>query len=316
VDAVQPPRPDRPVGAAARPRRRKAWPISALLLVSALCGACGSGDGAAKHAVGAGEVDPRARALLPAAVLQRGTLSVAMDPTYAPDEFAQPDGTLGGMDVDLVRALGVKLGLAVELDSVPFHAILAGVQQGKYDMGVSSITDTTRREELGDFVTYFEAGSSLIVPAGNPLGLFPDDDTLCGRRVAAQQGTIEVDPVLSSRSAHCVADGLPAIHTVVVAAEADARQAMLSGAADAMVEDSPVAVYEAARSTGRVQISGDPIDKAPYGLALPKEDKAMDDAVLTAVQDLIADGEYARILAKWGLTSGTVPAATLDGAID
>lgn len=153
------------------------------------------------------------------------------------------------------------------------------------------------------------------MPAGNPLGLSPDEDTLCGHRVAAQQGTIEVDPVLSSRSAHCVADGLPAVQTVVVAALADARQAVLSGAADAMAEDSPVAVYEAARSPGRLQISGDPIGEAPYGLVLPKEDEAMDGAVLAAVQDLIADGEYPRILAKWGLTSGAVPAAKLDGAI-
>jgi polar amino acid transport system substrate-binding protein len=263
-----------------------------------------------------GAVDLAARALLPPDIAALGTLRIAMDPTYPPDEFAQPDGGIGGMDVDLVRAVGAKLGLTVVLVPVPFHAILAGVQQGKYDMGVSSITDTTRREELGDFVTYFEAGSALIVEAGDPLSLFPDDESLCGHRVAAQEGTIEVDPVLSSRSAHCVADGLPPITTVVVATEGDARQTLLDGRADAMVEDVPTAALEATRSAGRLQVAGDPIDRAPYGFALPKEDKAMDAAVLTATQDLLENGEYSKILTRWGLTMGAVKAAALDGAIN
>ena len=243
-------------------------------------------------------------------------LTIATDPTYPPDEFRQSDGTLVGMDVDLARAVGAKLGVRVQFTQVQFRDILAGVQQGEYDIGVSSITDTTRREELGDFVTYFQAGSSLLVRSGNPLTLYPDDESLCGHRVAAQDGTVEVDPVLTSRSAQCVADGLRPITAVVVAAEADARTALLSGRADAMVEDAPIALYETAHSNGVLQIAGDQIDKAPYGFALAKEDKPMDDAVLRAMQDLIDDGEYETILWRWGLTAGRVPAATLDGAIN
>lgn len=298
-----------------------ARPVRVLLAaVVALAGAtsCASASTSTGHRppVGAGAVDHDARAMLPPDIAARGTLSIAMDITYPPDEFRLPDGSIGGMDVDLVRAVGAKLGLTVVPVPVPFHAILAGVQQGKYDVGVSSITDTTRREELSDFVTYFETGSSLIVGAGNPLALFPDDESLCGHRVAAQEGTIEVDPVLSSRSAQCVADGLPPIRTVVVPTEADARRTLLAGGADAMVEDAPIAAYEAARSAGSLQTVGDPIDRAPYGFALPKEGKAMDNAVLTAMQDLIDNGEYAAILKHWGLTSGAVKAATLDGAIN
>jgi polar amino acid transport system substrate-binding protein len=302
------------VNAAARRRRTRA--VIALAVAAGLTAACASPGSRHRQPVAAGAVDPAARALLPPDIAALGTLRIAMDPTYPPDEFAQPDGSIGGMDVDLVRAVGAKLGLTAVLVPVPFHAILAGVQQGKYDMGVSSITDTTRREELGDFVTYFEAGSALIVRSGNPLSLFPDDESLCGHRVAAQEGTIEVDPVLSSRSAHCVADGLPPITTVVVATEGDARRTLLDGQADAMVEDAPIAAFEANRSDGRLQLAGDPIDRAPYGFALPKEGRAMDAAVLTAMQDLVENGEYTEILTRWGLTSGAVKAATLDGAIN
>jgi polar amino acid transport system substrate-binding protein len=286
---------------------------------------CGSSSGSGSRSaagggvaggVGVGQVDPDARAQVPAPILTRGVLTIATDPTYPPDEFRLADGTLVGMDVDLARAVGAKLGVNVLFTQVQFRDILAGVQQGEYDIGVSSITDTTRREELGDFVTYFQAGSSLLVRAGNPLSLYPDDESLCGHRVAAQEGTIEVDPVLTSRSTHCVADGLPPITPVVVAAEADSRTAVLSGRADAMVEDAPIALYETAHSKGLLQIAGDQIDQAPYGFALAKEDKPMDNAILRAMQDLIDDGEYATILSRWGLKAGGVAAATLDGAVN
>jgi polar amino acid transport system substrate-binding protein len=303
-----------------RPRRRPAIRVLTLLVALAcgpvLAAGCGSGGARSVPAVGAGQVDPAARAQLPPEILARGVLTIATDPTYPPDEFRLADGTLVGMDVDLARAVAAKLGVSVLFSQVQFRDILAGVQHGQYDIGVSSVTDTTRREELGDFVTYFQAGSSLLVRTGNPLTLYPDDESLCGHRVAAQDGTVEVDPVLSSRSAQCVADGLQPITPVVVAAEADSRQALLSGRADAMVEDAPIALYETAHSDGLLQIAGDQIDKAPYGFALAKEDKPMDNAILRAMQDLIDDGEYAAVLSHWGLTAGAVPAATLDGAIN
>jgi len=300
----------------ARPALRGAA-AAVLALAAGLTAACGFGPGSgAKAVIAVGALDPAARSLLPPDILTRGTLTVATDPTYPPDEFRDAHGTLVGMDVDLARAVAAKLGVSVVFTPVQFRDILAGVQQGEYNLGVSSITDTTRREELGDFVTYFQAGSSLMVRSGNPLALYSDDESLCGRRVAAQDGTIEVNPVLSSRSAQCVADGLPAIDTVVVATEAEARQAVLTGQADAMFEDTPIAVYEASHSGGRLQISGDPIDPAPYGFALAKEDNAMDGAIRTAMQDLIDNGEYKTILTRWGLAAGAVSAATLDGAIN
>jgi len=294
--------------------RRLGAVVSALALIAGPA-ACARQD-THRRTVAVGAIDQSARAMLPPQITARGTLIIATDPTFAPDEFTQPDGSIGGMEVDLIRAVTAKLGLTASLTPTPFHTILAGVQQGKFDLGVSSMTDTTRREELGDFITYFQAGPMLIVRTGNPLDLFPDDESLCGHRVAAQQGTIEVDPVLSSRSAQCLTDGLPAITTVVVATVGDALKALLSGRADATLQDTPIAAYQTTHSDGQLQTAGDPIDPAPYGFALPKEDDALDSAMLTATQDVIDDGEYTTILKRWGLTNGAITTATLDGAIN
>ena len=220
------------------------------------------------------------------------------------------------MDVDLARAVGAKLGVRVRFTQVQFRDILAGVQQDEYDIGVSSITDTTRREELGDFVTYFQAGSSLLVRSGNPLTLYPDDESLCGHRVAAQDGTVEVDPVAvlpvgevrRRRPApdHPGRGGRRGRRPHRPAQRPRGRDGR--GRTDRLVRDGAFRRSSADRRR--------PDRQGSYGFALAKEDKPMDDAILRAMQDLIDDGEYATILSHWGLTAGRVQAATLDGAIN
>lgn len=135
--------------------------------------------------------DPAAIALLPASVKSAGTLTVAADASYAPDEFLAGDGkTVIGMDADLAKALGTELGLKVTVSNVSFDAIIPALQDGRYDLGMSSFTDTADREGSVNFVTYFSAGTSFYVAANGG----PDIETLsdlCGHTVAVEAGTTE-----------------------------------------------------------------------------------------------------------------------------
>ena len=73
------------------------------------------------------------------------------------------------MDADLAKALGAVLGLKVKVVNATFDAIIPGLAAGKYDLGMSSFTDTKAREKVVDFVTYFSAGTSFYVKAsGGP----------------------------------------------------------------------------------------------------------------------------------------------------
>src|SRR6201999_4310219 len=107
---------------------------------------------------------------VPAAIKSKGTLTVAADATYAPDEFIDKDGkTVIGMDADLAQALGKALGLKVNVENPSFDGIIPGLASGKYDLGMSSFTDTKEREKTVDFVTYFLAGTSFYEKAsGGP----------------------------------------------------------------------------------------------------------------------------------------------------
>jgi len=98
-------------------------------------------------------------ALVPAALKSKGTLTVAADATYAPNEFIAPDGhTVIGMDADLMQAIATAMGLKIKIVNATFDSIIPGLASGKYDVGASSFTDTKEREKTVDFVDYLTAG--------------------------------------------------------------------------------------------------------------------------------------------------------------
>src|SRR5439155_14791692 len=94
------------------------------------------------------------------------TLIVAADASYAPNEFIGPDGhTVVGMDPDLAKALAGVMGVKVKVVNATFATIIPGLSSGKYDLGMSSFTDTKARQKVVDFVTYFSAGTAFYVKA-------------------------------------------------------------------------------------------------------------------------------------------------------
>ena len=107
---------------------------------------------------------------VPAAMKTKGTLNVATEAQYAPNEFIAPDGhTVIGMDADLMHALGAVMGLKVDMINSNFETIIPGLAAGRYDVGASSFTDTKEREKTVDFVDYFSAGISFYAKASaNP----------------------------------------------------------------------------------------------------------------------------------------------------
>ena len=106
-------------------------------------------------------------------VKKNGKIVVATDASYAPNEFKQ-NGQVVGFDVDMANGIAKKLGVTADVQDVKFDNILPALQAKKYDISLSSFTDNKQREQSFDFVTYFSAGTGLMVKAGNPLKLSPD----------------------------------------------------------------------------------------------------------------------------------------------
>ncbi len=285
----------------------------AMSLVIALLGAgCGSSTstGTGSSASPSGKVGSIA-AQVPAAVKAKGTLTVAADATYAPNEFIGPDGhTVVGMDADLAKAIGQVLGLKINMVNATFDTIIPGLASGKYDLGMSSFTDTKERQKTVDFVTYFIAGTSFYVKTSGG----PDIMSLaglCGHKVAVEKGTTQAADV-QAQEPKCKSAGNPV--TVEIFNDQNAvNLALSSGRADVAMADSPVAAYQVKQSNGTFKLSGKEYGTAPYGIAIPKN-SGMAKPILAAVEHLMANGTYLKILTKWGIQSGAISNPKINGA--
>jgi polar amino acid transport system substrate-binding protein len=251
-------------------------------------------------------------ATVPASVKAKGTLNVALDATYPPDEFIAPDGsTIVGMDADLATAITQVLGLKAKMVNATFSTIIPGIQSGKYDLGASSFTDTIARQKVVDFVDYFTAGEGFYVKSGSPLA-FNGLTTLCGHSVAVESGTVEQTDA-QAQAKTCTKNNKGAVTVLTFGNQSQGNLAVSSGRADVGFADSQVAGYIVATSNGVFQNSGTAFSVAPYGLALPKGN-GMAVPVQSAVNLLIGNGVYSQILTKWGVQSGAVTSSVVNGA--
>jgi polar amino acid transport system substrate-binding protein len=256
--------------------------------------------------------DAAIAATVPAAIKSKGSLTIASDATYAPDEFIAPDGsTIVGMDADLANAIGQILGLKVNLVNATFDTIIPGLQSGKYDMGDSSFTDTLARQKVVDFVTYFTAGEGFYVKSGSSVSV-NGLGTLCGHTVAVESGTTEETDAKSQAKA-CTKAGKATVTVLAYGNQGQANLAVSSGRAQIGFVDSQVAAYIVVTSHGAFSNSGTAFEVAPYGLALPKSN-GMAQPVQAAVNQLISNGVYNQILTKWGVQAGAVTSAQINGA--
>ncbi len=251
-------------------------------------------------------------ALVPAAIKSRGTLTVAADATYAPNEFIAPDGhTVIGMDADLMQALGTEMGLNVNIVNATFDSIIPGLAAGKYDIGASSFTDTKEREKTVDFVDYFSAGISLYAKASASPAVKTVED-LCGKTVSVEKGTTEEEEV-TAQGKKCTKAGKKSVTALVYPTQNEANLAISSGRAELGMADSPVAAYQVKQSGGTFKLVGETYGAAPYGLAIPKK-SGMTAPILAGVKALIANGEYMKILTKWGVQAGAITTPVINGA--
>jgi polar amino acid transport system substrate-binding protein len=242
-------------------------------------------------------------AKLPAKVKSAGTIVIGTDASYAPNEFLAGNGkTVQGMDVDLFNAVAAKFGVKTEWQPADFTSIITGVQGKKYDIGISSFTVNADRKKQVTMVSYFSAGTQWATAKGNPKGV--DIDKPCGKTIAVQTGTVQESDDLPIRQKECEAGNK--IKILSYKGQDQATAAVVSGKADAMLADSPVAAYAVKQAGGKLQALGDVYEAAPYGYVLPKSESAFGAAIVTALKELNTDGTYKQVLTKWGVQAGAI----------
>lgn len=265
------------------------------------------------------------RAKLPHAVRAAGVLKIGSNLNYAPVDFKDQNSAPAGLDPDLATALGNYLGLRVQFVDMPFDKLIPAVQAKQIDLAMSAVIDTQQRQngtdDSGqqanpgvDFVDYFVTGTSILVKNGNPVGINSLDD-LCGHTVAVQRGTIQAE-IAQRQAPACDRISKP-LRIDLLDTDDQALSEVAAGTAVADLNDYPIAAYNtrSAQAGTRFQLTGGQLEPGPYGLTLNKTESALRDVLAKALDQLILDGEYDKILDKWNAHPGAVQSAVVNGGL-
>ena len=244
-----------------------------------------------------------------------GRLTVCSDLPYPPQEYFDANGDPTGADIDLAAEIANRLGLKVAVENTVFDTIIAALQGSKCDMIISAMDIRPDRLKQVAMVPYFKSGQGFVVAKGNPDGIKTTLD-LCGKSVAVESGTSEFDHLNGTGSykaadgldGQCTAAGKGKIDIQPFAKDSDAALALQSGKVSAYFTDLPVAtnyvlqqptIYEAA-----------PMNLSPVtqGIALSNDtSKApLVAGVKAALQSMMDDGTYLKILTKYSLQTGAI----------
>ena len=210
-----------------------------------------------------------------------------------PNEFFDTDNTtIIGMDIDLGHAIGKLEGVQWNFVNAGFDSIIPGIQSGKYQVGMSSFTDTQgARDRSSTSTPTSSAGTSFYIGANEAKLERRRSRRPLRALVGVEKGTTQLDDT-TAQSKKCTSAGKPAVKISAFPDQNGANEALAAGRVQIVMADSPVAAYAVKQSNGKFVLSGTPYGEAPYGIAFPKDNPDLTKASLAALQKLIANGTY------------------------
>ncbi|MEV1022709.1 ABC transporter substrate-binding protein [Streptomyces sp. NPDC050264] len=291
----------------------------ALITVAALgltaCGSGGAGDDAApaaaknatiptKDVVSAVTKDPAAAKLLPADVRKSGSLKIAVSVGGSPPNSTYlPDGkTIVGQDIDFANAVAKVLGIKLNQEVAGFEAILPALDSGKYDLGTGNFGVTDERRKTIDFVTYINDGQGFAVRKDSDLKKVTDLKQLCGLNVATGAGTT-FEATLEENKGICKEAGKKAYDVKTYAESSAVWSSLQQGRSDVVMSTINGLRYAVDQQEGLKFLNE--FHRLDVGFAF-KKGTPLAPAFRAAVNKLIANGTYAKILKKWGTTASAV----------
>jgi polar amino acid transport system substrate-binding protein len=276
-----------------------------LLSATALIGHCA-------HAA-----DAKLHDMLPARIKDAGVVHVASDYPFPPYEYTDANKQLTGFEYDLSQAAGDLLGVKMEWQQQPFDGILPGLAAGNYDLAWSSITDQKKRQKIVDFVDYAISQGGILTKKGSSIKGKGD---LCGLKISTQKGsTGEQD--IKDVSAKCVEMGKQPAEAALFPSSTASQLAIKSGLADASLNDAASLAYIAqtvddGKTFDYVVYTDFDNPRFPLGVAVPKDDPQLRDALQATLQALVDNGTYARIMEKYDLKPLMLDKITVNAAVD
>jgi polar amino acid transport system substrate-binding protein len=291
---------------------------TALLLALAGCGAEPQAKAATETGVNTSAEQNRvtttkneaAAALLPAKVRDRGTLIVGagFGSGSVPLGFLADDNkTPIGLEVDISYLVAEALGLKPDIQVTSWENLFIGIDSAKYDAGFSNITVTEKRKQKYDFATYRKDDIAFEAKKGGNWRVTGGKD-IAGKTIAVGSGTNQEKILVDWNEANIKA-GLPAATIKYFQNQSDTYLALNSGRIDAYLGPNPSIAYHV-KTSSQTETIGKFSGAGPalQGLiaATTKKDSGLVKAYQAAINGIIADGSYAKVLARWNVSNEAV----------
>ena len=222
-------------------------------------------------------------------VKARGTLRIACEGTYPPFNYRDDKGQLTGFDVEIGTAIAAKLGVKPEFATTEWSGILAGLQAGKYDVIVNQVAATDKRRETFDFsAPYVVSYPQLIIRTNETRPLETPAD-LKGKKIGVGQGSNYAE----------LAKGIDGADVRTYPGAPEYLQDLATGRIDAAINDSLLIPY--LRTKTKLPVKAGAMIGKPESNAIPfrKGNPKFKDAIDKALDQMKADGSYAKISTKW-----------------
>lgn len=216
-----------------------------------------------------------------------GVLRIGTDATYPPLESME-DGEFKGFEMDLGRAIARELNARPEFINTPFDAIFPSLQNGSFDVVISSVTITPERSATMLFSDSYLTAGQMIAVRNDTQGIEKPED-LRGKRVGVQIGTTAQTDFEKREGVEVT------VYPTIDLAMLDVRNQRI----DAVVGDAPVLKYKIFQSYGDLKTVGRRFTDEKFGVVLPQESNDLRRAVNAALWRIVDSGEYDRIHRQW-----------------
>lgn len=234
-----------------------------------------------------GETEADAEAGDVSEALADGVLTVGTNAEFPPFEYVGDDGEPDGFDIALIKAIGEKLGVEVQVENMEFDSLVASIGS-KVDVSIAGMTVTEERQKSVDFSdAYYEAVQYVILPEGSEIAAAAD---LEGKAIGVQLGTtgdfIASDDIADSKVSQ-YNKGMDAVNDLI------------NGKLDCVIIDKNPALVFASKFEGQLTaIDGAEFGFEPeeYAIAMPKGDTALVDQVNVALAEIKADGTFDKLV--------------------
>ena len=264
--------------------------LTGVLGVSLLT-ACGSSSSAPSAAAETASTEGEAASVEAEAssgsALDKDTLIIGTNAAFPPFEYAGDDGTPAGFDIDLINAIGEKLGKKVEVKDMEFDSLVASIGN-KIDIAIAGMTVTEERQKMVDFSDpYYEAVQNVIVAKDSAIA---SADDLKNKKIGVQLGT----------TGDFIASDIEGSEVSQYNKTVDAVNDLLNGRIDCVIIDAnPAQEFVSQHAEELTALEGTQFgfETENYAIAMPKGDTALVEAVNQALKELKEDGTFDKLVA-------------------